>query len=308
VERQVPGFRPGLLARPAGHAAGVRVPAVWLQRPVRDQRPPPGRLDQLRYLPRRLHPGRPGQLQLQAHSKHNEANGERNTDGTDDNRSWNCGAEGPTDDAEITALRARQARNFLVTLFCAQGVPMLLAGDELGRTQGGNNNAYCQDNEVSWVDWADAAKHAGLLEFTRGLAELRRAHPVFRRRRFFSGQVAADGLRDITWLAPSGAAMGDGNWGDSQLKAIGVFLNGDAITEPGPRGDVVRDQSFLLLFNARAQAQPFRLPGPAYAARWEPVVDTSALDALAPEAGYPAEATVEVASRAVLVLRAASAG
>jgi isoamylase len=241
-------------------------------------------------------------------AKHNEANGERNTDGTDDNRSWNCGTEGPADDPEITALRARQARNFLVTLFCSQGVPMLLAGDELGRTQGGNNNAYCQDNEVSWMDWADAAKHAGLLEFTRALADLRRAHPVFRRRRFFSGQVAADGLRDITWLAPSGAPMGDRNWGDSQLKAIGVFLNGDAITEPGPRGDVVRDQSFLLLFNAQAQAQPFRLPGPAYAARWEPVVDTSAPGTPDSTDGYLAEATVEVPSRTVLVLRAASAG
>jgi glycogen operon protein len=241
--------------------------------------------------------------------KHNEANGERNTDGTDDNRSWNCGAEGPSDDPGIAALRARQARNFLVTLFCSQGVPMLLAGDELGRTQGGNNNAYCQDNEVSWVDWTGAAEHAGLLEFTRGLAELRRAHPVFRRRRFFSGQVAADGLRDITWLAPSGMPMSDGNWGDSQLKSIGVFLNGDAITEPGPRGDVVRDQSFLLLFNARAEAQQFRLPGPPYAAWWEPVVDTSAPDVPSEAApGYPAEAAVDVPPRTVLVLRAASAG
>jgi isoamylase len=264
--------------------------------------------------------------------KHNEANGERNADGTDDNRSWNCGAEGPADDPAITDLRARQARNFLVTLFCSQGVPMLLAGDELGRTQRGNNNAYCQDNELSWVDWEGASKHADLLEFTRGLAELRRAHPVFRRRRFFSGQPAdgdAGGLRDIIWLAPSGAQMADGDWRDGQAKSVGVFLNGGAITEPGPRGDTVRDQSFLLLFNARGEPVTFRLPGPGYAPGWQPVVDTSASPAAPPRpsvaafgpatpagvaaipgliagdrAGltYPAAGSVSVPARAVIVL------
>jgi isoamylase len=242
-------------------------------------------------------------------SKHNEANGDNNADGTDDNRSWNCGAEGPSSDPEITALRARQARNFMVTLFCSQGVPMLLAGDELGRTQGGNNNAYCQDNEVSWVDWAEAAEHAGLLDFARALAGLRRAHPVFRRRRFFSGEPTADGLRDIIWLAPSGDPMTDANWGDRQLTSIGVFLNGGAISEPDARGDTVSDQNFLLLFNARAQPVTFRLPGPGYAAGWEPVVNTAqeGLAAWGP-GGYRAEAPLEVAGRSVLVLRALSGG
>jgi isoamylase len=247
--------------------------------------------------------------------KHNEANGERNADGTDDNRSWNCGAEGPTGDSAIAALRARQARNFLVTLFFAQGVPMLAAGDEMSRTQDGNNNAYCQDNEISWTDWALADEHEDLLDFTRALAELRRAHPVFRRRRFFSGEPAtAGGLRDLIWLATSGEPMADQNWGDSQLKSIGVFLNGGAITEPGPRGDLLVDQSFLLLFNAKADPVTFRLPGPAYADSWEPVVDTAAGQAGLQPAGLDgpvslaAETAVDVAGRAVIVLRAVSAG
>jgi isoamylase len=247
--------------------------------------------------------------------KHNEANGERNADGTDDNRSWNCGAEGPTDDPAIAALRARQARNFLVTLFLSQGVPMLTAGDELSRTQGGNNNAYCQDNEVSWMDWALAGEHADLLDFTRAVAGLRRAHPVFRRRRFFSGEPAqTGGLRDIIWLAPSGEPVGDRQWGDSQLKSIGVFLNGSAITEPGPRGDTLVDQSFLMLFNAMGEPITFRLPGESYAASWEPVVDTATGQAgvlaagLDGPAGLAAGSAVDVAGRAVLVLRAVSAG
>jgi isoamylase len=242
--------------------------------------------------------------------KHNEANGERNKDGSDDNRSWNCGTEGPADDPAITELRDRQARNFLVTLFCSQGVPMLLAGDELGRTQQGNNNAYCQDNELSWVDWEGTSKHSDLLEFTRGLAELRRAHPVFRRRRFFSGEPAAGdagGLRDIIWLAPSGAQMADRDWHDGRTMSVGVFLNGDAITEPGPRGDTVRDQSFLLLFNARGEPVTFRLPGPDYAASWQPVVDTSGLPGGAAAAGgLTAAADLDVPGRTIIVLRADS--
>ena len=147
--------------------------------------------------------------------KHNEANGEDNLDGTDDNRSWNCGAEGPSDDPAVTDLRARQVRNFLVTLFCSQGVPMLLAGDEMGRTQRGNNNAYCQDNELSWVDWQNAGKYTGLRDFTCALSALRRAHPMFRRRRFFSGLPPPGcngGLRDIIWLTPSGREMTDADW------------------------------------------------------------------------------------------------
>src|SRR5213078_1822949 len=172
-------------------------------------------------------------------AKHNEANGEDNRDGTDDNRSWNCGVEGP-DGPAVNVLRARQQRNFLATLFCSQGVPMLLAGDELGRTQRGNNNAYCQDNEVSWVDWDAAGAAAGLLAFTRVLSALRREHPVFRRRRFFRGQPAGDGhLADIAWLTPSGREMAEYDWG-AHGRAMTVFLNGEAITEPGPHGEPVR--------------------------------------------------------------------
>jgi isoamylase len=269
--------------------------------------------------------------------KHNLANGDNNSDGTSDNRSWNCGREGPTDDPAITELRARQVRNFLVTLFCAQGVPMLLAGDELGRTQQGNNNAYCQDNEISWVDWEAAVEHAGLLDFTCALITLRRQHPVFRRRRFFSGQpartlrVAADGaprqeLRDITWLTPSGAEMTLADWRAGYARSLAVLLNGDAITEPGQRGEAITDQSFLLLFNAHDQPVTFTMPGHDHVATWVVVVDTAnataavpadtaaagrgAVGSADPDAGLAAQPPLspgssrEVAGRAVVVLRA----
>ncbi|MGO8959295.1 MAG: glycogen debranching protein GlgX [Streptosporangiaceae bacterium] len=233
--------------------------------------------------------------------KHNEGNGDRGADGTNDNRSWNCGTEGPTDDRRINALRARQVRNFLVTLFCAQGVPMLLAGDELGRTQGGNNNAYCQDNEVSWVDWESAAEHADLLEFTCALIALRREHPVFRRRRFFSGQQ-----RDISWLTPAGQEMTTADWRSGYARSIAVLLNGNAITEPGPRGEAVTDQSFLLLFNAHDQAVSFTLPAPDLAPAWQVVVGTDAAELARQDSSEPLKAgsTREVAGRAVVVLRA----
>jgi isoamylase len=213
-------------------------------------------------------------------TKHNEANGDNNADGTDDNRSWNCGTEGPTDDRAILALRDRQARNFVVTLFCSQGVPMLLAGDEMGRTQGGNNNAYCQDNETSWMDWDGADRHAGLLEFTRTLSRLRREHPVFRRRRFFSGLPAGLGpdgtaMRDIIWLTPAGTEMTLGDWRSGFVRSIGVFLNGNAITEPGPRGEAITDCHFLLLFNAHSDPVTFSLPASHLAGAWQLVVDTA---------------------------------
>jgi len=214
-------------------------------------------------------------------NKHNEANGEGNRDGTDDNRSWNCGVEGP-DGPAVNVLRARQQRNFLATLFCSQGVPMLLAGDELGRTQRGNNNAYCQDNEVSWVDWDAAGAAAGLLAFTRVLSALRREHPVFRRRRFFRGQPAGDGhLADIAWLTPSGREMAEYDWG-AHGRAMTVFLNGEAITEPGPHGERVRGDSFLVMFSAEQQTLDFAVPGVKYGERWTVVADTSADDPAGP--------------------------
>ena len=254
--------------------------------------------------------------------KHNELNGEENRDGSDDNRSWNCGSEGPTDDPEITGLRERQARNFLVTLFCSQGIPMLLAGDELGRTQRGNNNTYCQDNEISWLDWEAAAKHADLTEFVARLSALRRAHPVFRRRRFFSGQAggSADGQRDLVWLTPSGAEMTGADWNAGYGRSLGAFLNGDAITEPGPGGERITDVDFLLLLNAHDQMVTFTIRDDLSeaGARWQIVVDTAAAAAAAsttsgdvligrqvPESAEYAGPTVDVAGRAVVVLRSA---
>ncbi len=209
--------------------------------------------------------------------KHNEANGEGGVDGSDDNRSWNCGAEGPTADAAVLDLRSRQQRNFLATLFCSQGVPMLLAGDELGRTQGGNNNAYCQDNEVSWVDWGLAATGAAPLEFARDLAAFRRDHPVFRRRRFFrGGPDGGDGLADIAWPTPSGREMAGRDWNTPDARALMVFLNGDAITEPGPRGEPVRDDTFLILLSAQQEPVTFTLPGPKFGQSWAITLDTAA--------------------------------
>ena len=246
--------------------------------------------------------------------KHNEANGEDNSDGTDDNRSWNCGAEGPSDDPAVRELRARQVRNFLVTLFCSQGVPMLLAGDEMGRTQQGSNNAYCQDSPVSWVDWENAARYADLADFTAALSALRRAHPVFRRRRFFSGrpaQAGPGGLRDIIWLTPSGREMTDADWHGGYARSLAVFLNGAAITERGTRGEPVRDNHFLLLFNAHHDAVRFVLPGADHAAGWHAVVDTAAPPGQ-PGTGtggsaavLPSGTAVDVTGRSVMVLRAA---
>ena len=238
-------------------------------------------------------------------AKHNEANGESGRDGSDDNRSWNCGVEGPTDDPGVNALRARQRRNFLATLFCSQGVPMLLSGDEFGRTQRGNNNAYCQDNEISWVDWDGAERGAGLLGFTRALSALRREHPVFRRRRFFRGQPAGDGhLADIAWLTPPGREMGDEDWSTSGGRAMTVFLNGDAITEPGPHGERVRDDSFLIMLSADREPEDFTVPATKYGERWAVVVDTAAGEQAGPagRAGRAEAGQHEVGAGAHLTL------
>jgi isoamylase len=237
--------------------------------------------------------------------KHNEANGENGRDGSDDNRSWNCGAEGPVSDPAVNALRARQVRNFLVTLLCSQGVPMLLAGDEMGRSQQGNNNAYCQDNELSWVDWAGDQEQADLIRFTATLAQLRREHPVFRRRRFFSGQ------QDIGWLSPSGAEMTEADWRAATVRSLAVFLNGSAITEPGPRGERVRDGDFVLLFNADREPVTFTLPADRFAGDWAVIIDTAMAAgqaaSLAPAglrpAGGPGGLRVPVTGRAIVVLR-----
>jgi len=211
--------------------------------------------------------------------KHNEANGEDNRDGSDDNRSWNCGVEGPTDDPGILALRARQRRNFLTTLLLSQGVPMLLAGDEMGRTQQGNNNAYCQDNEISWVDWAVRAEDdQELLDYVRALIKLRAEHPVFRRRRFFRGQTVRGGrqrLGDIAWFTLAGEEMTGDDWDAGFVKSLTVFLNGRAISEPDRRGERIQDDSFLLLFNGSEQDLVFTIPPRRYGQRWAKALDTA---------------------------------
>jgi isoamylase len=238
--------------------------------------------------------------------KHNEGNGEDNRDGTDDNRSWNSGVEGPAEDPDVIELRARQARNFLVTLFLSQGVPMLLAGDEIGRTQAGNNNAYCQDNEISWVDWSRAAGERDLLAFTQKLARLRRRHPVFRRRRFFKGVYpgAGDGSADIAWLTPSGDEMTEADWRATYAKSVAVFLNGSAITEPDPRGDPVTDKKFLLLFNAGGDPITFTIPEARLGTDWEIVIDTETPRGEPKDAiGFLPKTKVEVGDHAIVVLR-----
>jgi glycogen operon protein len=251
------------------------------------------------------HDGFPLRDLVSYNNKHNEANGEENRDGNDDNRSWNCGVEGPSEDPSVEQLRARQQRNFLTTLFFSQGVPMLLAGDEIGRTQGGNNNAYCQDNEVSWVDWTRATSEHDLLAFTQQLARLRRRHPVFRRRRFFIGQSgpSADGPGDIIWLTPGGEEMTDSDWRAGYAKSVAVYLNGDAITEPDPRGDPVTDDRFLLLFNAGAEPVTFVLPDARLGASWEVVIDTTSPDGVMEAPLLQPKSEIQMTAHAATVLR-----
>ena len=216
--------------------------------------------------------------------KHNEANGEENRDGESHNRSWNQGAEGPTDDPEINARRARQQRNLLTTLLLSQGVPMLLGGDEIGRTQQGNNNAYCQDNEISWFDWEHADQQ--LLDFTRRLIQLRRDHPTFRRRGWFKGRpIHGDGASDIVWMQPHAAAMTEQDWTEWFAKSFMVFLNGDAMVARDEHGQPVHDDSFLVMFNAHTEPVTFTLPGPPLGERWTLVFDTALDDPFAGHAG-----------------------
>jgi isoamylase len=229
--------------------------------------------------------------------KHNEANGEGNKDGETHNRSWNCGVEGPTDDPAILDLRARQQRNLLTTLFLSQGVPMLLSGDEAGRTQLGNNNVYCQDNEISWFDWADIDDD--LLAFTSALVALRREHPVFRRRRWFQGRPLR-GTADIVWLKPEGTEMTEADWSEGHQTCVGMFLNGQAITSPGPRGERLRDDSFLVLINASPEPRKWSISGP-WGDRWHRILDTS--NGPPEEGDEEVAGEVELGDRSILVLR-----
>jgi glycogen operon protein len=211
--------------------------------------------------------------------KHNAANGEGNRDGEDHNRSWNCGVEGPSDDRGIRALRVRQKRNFLATLMLSQGVPMLLAGDELGRSQGGNNNAYCQDNEISWIDWKLDTDDSALFDFVRELIAFRRAHPSFRRHRFFAGRGIADrDIKDIYWLNPDGSEMSDEQWQHSFARCLGICMPGGNIARQDSRGRPVSDDDFLMLLNAHHGEIPFSMPHIAQIDHWSVVIDTGRVD------------------------------
>jgi isoamylase len=205
--------------------------------------------------------------------KKNEANGEDGRDGDPHNRSWNCGIEGPSTDPEVLALRRRQQRNFLTTLLLSQGVPMLLSGDELGRTQQGNNNAYCHDSPLSWLDWESVDED--LLTFTRDLIELRVRHAVFSRRRWFEGRsIRGSNLTDIGWFTPDGIEMTEQDWNQAFARALAVFLNGDGIPSLGDRGERVVGDSFLMLFNAGSDPMTFTIAPALNSTAWEPVLDT----------------------------------
>jgi glycogen operon protein len=234
--------------------------------------------------------------------KHNEANGEESRDGESHNRSWNCGAEGPTEDPEVNKLRDRQKRNFLATLFLSQGIPMLLGGDEIGRSQNGNNNGYCQDNEISWFDWESADKD--LLEFTRQLIQLRKEHPVFHRRRWFQGRpIHGAQVTDIGWFTLDGAEMAEDHWNEGFAKALGIFLNGEGIQSPDPRGERVVDESFYVLFNAHHEPLQFTLPKRDWGDEWVVVLDTARSTPEAEEQRQKAGQEVSVESRSLKVLR-----
>lgn len=235
--------------------------------------------------------------------KRNEANGEKNHDGESHNRSWNCGKEGPTDDPEIVALRARQKRNLLTTLFLSQGVPMLVAGDEMGRTQQGNNNAYAQDNELSWLDWNLKPEDRDFLAFVRGVIALRRAHRIFRRRTYFRPHGAPNGEKNILWFTPEGLEMSDTEWNQGFAHCLGMYLAGDAIGEVDAAGEPVRDANFLLLINAYHEAVPFQIPGFQGNKRWQVAIDTNDPENRHAEKHYARGCVFPLPGRSLVLLR-----
>jgi isoamylase len=236
--------------------------------------------------------------------KHNDANGEENRDGESNNRSWNCGAEGPADNPEVLHLRTRQKRNFLATLLLSQGVPMLLGGDEIGRTQQGNNNAYCQDNDISWYNWAKADRD--LLVFCQKLIRYRKDHPVFRRRRWFQGRpIHGSEIKDIAWFTLEGKQMAEEDWGKGYAKSLGVFLNGGDIPNPNPRGERVVDDNFYMIFNAHYEPLNFTLPGADWGGLWLKELDTE-IGWVEKAESFKAGDRVKVEGRSLVVLRHAS--
>jgi len=233
--------------------------------------------------------------------KHNQANGENNRDGTDNNRSWNCGAKGPTEDPAINALRAQQKRNFIATLLLSQGVPMLLAGDELGHSQNGNNNAYCQDNEISWINWTHTDDQ--LISLAQKIIAARTNHPVFRRRNFFLGRaIKGAGIKDILWLRPDGGEMTDEQWNQENARTLGVLLSGPAVDEVDERGRRVTDENFLLLMNAYHQPVPFLLPTASSEMRWVALIDTSCQTVRSPGVEYDSGTSYPLQGRSLALL------
>lgn len=234
--------------------------------------------------------------------KHNEANGEDNKDGESHNRSWNCGAEGETDDEAIQQLRKQQVRNFIATLFLSQGVPMLVAGDEMGRTQGGNNNAYCQDNEVSWLNWETMDQE--LLAFTKKVIQLRKDHPVFCRTGWFHGTpLKGQQVEDIAWFLPDGQEMNDENWNHDSAKSLAVYINGKGIHALSPEGEPILDDSFFLLFNAHHEPLDYQLPEQKYGKQWTKVIDTADTAAQETKDTYTFRQAITAQGRSVVVLQ-----
>jgi isoamylase len=238
--------------------------------------------------------------------KHNEANGENSQDGANDNNSWNSGVEGPTETADIEELRIRRQRSFLATLLLSQGVPMLLGGDEMGRTQHGNNNAYCQDNELSWYDWNLNDRQRSLIEFTRGLIAFRKAHPVLRRRRFFEGLFlpGAD-IKDLTWFKQDGTEIADEYWANPEARSIGMRLAGEAIDEREPEGGRISDDTLLVLLNTFHEEVTFTLPeAGGQDCRWELVMDTDQESPPAPSGvHHPVGASYPLVGRGLALFR-----
>ena len=238
--------------------------------------------------------------------KHNEDNGEDSRDGSDHNVSWNCGVEGPTDDPDVQALRDHQRRNFLATLLVSQGVPMLLGGDELGRSQRGNNNAYCHDDERTWFDWQLDRRRRDFLLFTQTLITLRRRHPVLRRRQFFFGRhIRGSEVKDLTWFRPDGRAMADEDWGNPHTRCLGLRLSGDALDELTAQGEPLVDDTFLILLNAHHAPVSFVTPGHRAGIRWEALVDTRAADGRADARILRAGDAYELVGRSMAILRQA---
>jgi len=239
--------------------------------------------------------------------KHNEANGDGNRDGEGHNLSWNCGAEGPTDDPKIDILRRRQRRNLLTMLFLSQGVPMLLGGDEFGRTQNGNNNAYCQDNEISWFKWERDEKQKQLFEYTRSLIQLRKDHPVFRRPKFFQGRrIRGSEIKDVMWFNPGGNEMSDEEWASPLIRCLGMLLSGDTADVLNFQGEPIRDQTFLLLINADHEPTTFRLPGEEHL-EWELILSTTNEDGfLQTPKKFASGDDVDLGDRAACLLRLTS--